>query len=55
MDRATLTRRRLLQSGAATAAALTFGPPWLRQALAAPATAGASPYGALEAAGDPTR
>ena len=50
MDGTQLTRRRLLQSGAATAAALTFGPPWLRQALAAPATGGASPYGPLGAA-----
>lgn len=44
------TRREFIQAGAATAAALTFGPLWLREALAAPATAGASPYGALGAA-----
>ncbi len=45
-----LSRRELLQSGAAAAAAATFGPAWLRSALAAPAKAGASPYGPLQAA-----
>ena len=43
-----VSRREFLQAGAATAAAATFGPLWLRQALAAPARAGASPYGALQ-------
>lgn len=43
-----LSRRELLQSGAAAAAAATFGPAWLREALAAPAQAGPSPYGPLQ-------
>ena len=42
-----LSRRDLLRSGALAAGALTFGPGWLRSALAAPAVAGASPYGPL--------
>ena len=46
----TLSRRELLQTGAAAAAAATFGPAWLREALAAPAQAGASPYGPLQPA-----
>ena len=46
----TVSRREFIQSGAAVAAAFTFGPLWLREALAAPSRAGASPYGALAAA-----
>ena len=46
----TVSRRELFQSSAAAAAAITFGPAWLREALAAPARAGASPYGALRPA-----
>ena len=42
-----LSRRQLLQSGTAAAGALAFGPSFLRSALAAPALAGTSPYGAL--------
>ncbi len=42
-----LSRRDLLRSGAVAAGALTFGPGWLRSALAAPAVAGPSPYGPL--------
>ena len=37
----------MLKSGTAAAWALALGPVWVRQALAAPARAGASPYGAL--------
>lgn len=46
----TFNRRELIGRGAAGAAAITFGPGLIRQALAAPARAGASPYGALRAA-----
>ena len=42
-----LSRRQLLQSGTAAAGALAFGPGLVRTALAAPARAGASPYGPL--------
>src|SRR4051794_16093392 len=42
-----LNRRDLLRSGALAAGALTVGPGFLKDALAAPARAGASPYGAL--------
>jgi hypothetical protein len=44
---ADLNRRDLLRSGALAAGALTLGPAFVRDALAAPARAGASPYGAL--------
>src|SRR5688500_16728315 len=44
-----LSRRQLLQSGTAAAGALVLAPPWLRAALAAPARAGNSPYGELQA------
>ena len=44
-----LSRRELLRSGAIAAGALTVGPAFIREALAAPARAGASPYGALQA------
>lgn len=44
-----LSRRDLLRSGALAAGALTVGPAFIRDALAAPARAGASPYGALQA------
>ena len=43
-----LSRRELLRSGTAAAGALAFGPAFLRSALAAPATAGRSPYGPLQ-------
>ncbi|HYI35319.1 MAG TPA: alkaline phosphatase PhoX, partial [Thermoleophilaceae bacterium] len=43
-----LSRRDLLRSGALAAGALTAGPVFIREALAAPARAGASPYGALQ-------
>jgi secreted PhoX family phosphatase len=42
-----LSRRELLASAAAGAGALALGPAFLREALAAPAVAGASPYGPL--------
>ncbi|HWT91746.1 MAG TPA: alkaline phosphatase PhoX [Solirubrobacteraceae bacterium] len=43
-----LTRRRLLQTGVAAAAAVSFGPAFWRKALAAtPATPGPGPYGPL--------
>jgi len=42
-----ISRRRFLASGALAAGTMTFGPGLLREALAAPATAGASPYGPL--------
>ncbi|UJA19194.1 DUF839 domain-containing protein [Thermoleophilia bacterium SCSIO 60948] len=44
-----LSRRALIRSGATGAAALTFGPVWLREALASagPAVPGDSPYGPL--------
>ena len=45
-----LSRRDLFRSGALAAGALTIGPAFIRDALAAPARAGASPYGALLAA-----
>ena len=44
-----LSRRELLRSGAFAAGALTVGPAFIREALAAPARAGASPYGPLGA------
>ena len=40
-------RRHFLATGFGGAAALLFTPAWLRQALAAPAVAGAGPYGEL--------
>src|SRR5262245_17546178 len=46
-----LTRRRLLQTGLAAAATVSFGPSFWRDALAAPpAQPGAGPYGPLQAA-----
>jgi uncharacterized protein len=45
MDR--ISRRQLIVSGAVAAGALAGSPAFLRQALAAPARAGASPYGPL--------
>ena len=45
-----LSRRDLLRSSAIAAGALTMGPAFIRDALAAPARAGASPYGPLLAA-----
>ena len=45
MDR--ISRRQLIVSGALAAGALAGSPRLLREALAAPARAGASPYGAL--------
>ena len=42
-----LSRRQFVGSGALAAAALTFGPAFWRDALAAPAAPGASPYGSL--------
>lgn len=45
-----LSRRQLLRSGAASAGAFVLAPAFLRQALAAPAVAGPSPYGDLGAA-----
>ena len=42
-----LSRRELLAATAAGAGAMALGPAWLRQALAATATAGPSPYGPL--------
>ncbi len=45
-----LSRRQLLQSGTVAAGALAVGPGLIRAALAAPARAGRSPYGALGAA-----
>jgi uncharacterized protein len=42
-----LSRRDFLASGAIAAGGLAAGPAFLRQALAAPATAGAGPYGPL--------
>ena len=47
MDR--ISRRQLIVSGALAAGALAGSPRLLREALAAPARAGASPYGALGA------
>ena len=47
MQSVQLSRRTLLKSGTAAAWALALGPVWIREALAAPARAGASPYGAL--------
>ena len=44
-----ISRRDLLRSGALAAGALTVGPAFIRDALAAPARAGGSPYGALGA------
>ncbi len=44
---AELSRRDLLRSGALAAGALTLGPAFVKEALAAPARAGASPYGPL--------
>ena len=45
-----LTRRRLLQSGLTTAAAVSFGPAFWRDAFAAPpSTLGPGPYGPLQA------
>ncbi len=44
-----LSRRDLLRSGALAAGALAVGPAFMRDALAAPARAGGSPYGALGA------
>ena len=46
----TVNRREFIGRGAAGAAAITFGPAFIKEALAAPARAGASPYGALAAA-----
>jgi secreted PhoX family phosphatase len=43
------SRRRFVGSGALAAATLAFGPAFWREALAAPAAPGASPYGALNA------
>lgn len=44
-----LTRRRLIQSGLTTAAAVSFGPSFWRDAFAAPpSTLGPSPYGPLQ-------
>lgn len=45
----TVSRREFIERGAAGAAAITFGPGLIKQALAAPARAGASPYGPLGA------
>src|SRR5215218_8493782 len=45
MDR--ISRRQLIVSGALAAGALAGSPRLLREALAAPARAGVSPYGAL--------
>jgi uncharacterized protein len=42
-----LRRRHFLATGLHGAAALIFTPPWLRQALAAPAASGVGPYGEL--------
>ena len=42
-----MRRREFIASGAAAAGALAFSPAFLREALAAPATAGAGPYGPL--------
>ena len=42
-----IRRREFIASGAAAAGALAFSPAFLREALAAPATAGAGPYGPL--------
>ena len=42
-----VSRRELIQAGAGGAVALALGPAWLREALAAPARAGSSPYGPL--------
>ncbi len=44
-----LSRRDLLRSGAIAAGALTVSPAFIREALAAPARAGGSPYGPLQA------
>ena len=48
----TLGRRQFLASGAAAAGALLLSPAFLRDVLAAPATAGAGPYGPLQAPND---
>ena len=45
-----LSRRDLLRSGALAAGALTVSPAFIREALAAPARAGGSPYGPLAGA-----
>ncbi len=45
-----ISRRELLQAGAVGAGAFALGPAFLRQALAAPAGPGPSPYGELGAA-----
>jgi secreted PhoX family phosphatase len=45
-----INRRELLKSGAVAAGAFVLVPAFVREALAAPATAGPSPYGALGAA-----
>jgi len=44
-----ISRRRFLASGALAAGGVAFGPGLLREALAAPAVAGAGPYGPLQA------
>ena len=44
-----LSRRQFVGSGALAAAALAFGPSFWQKALAAPTTAGAGPYGPLNA------
>jgi sugar lactone lactonase YvrE len=47
-----LTRRALLRNGALATGALALGPAFWKQALAAPATPGESPYGPLAATPD---
>ncbi|MGI8460677.1 MAG: alkaline phosphatase PhoX [Solirubrobacterales bacterium] len=44
------TRRQFVRTGAVAAGALSFGPAFWAESLAAPAKAGAGPYGALGAA-----
>ena len=47
-----ISRRRFLATGALAAGSVAFGPGVLRSALAAPAMAGAGPYGPLNATPD---